>query len=103
MLAAEAVECANEQGKFWEYYEKVYQNQSGENAGTNTVDSLTHLAGEVPGLDTAQLRSPWNRASTAASAAGDQHRRSKNIQSTPAGSLTTGCSARASGTTSSRN
>ena len=25
--AAEAAECANEQGKFWEYHDKLYQNQ----------------------------------------------------------------------------
>ncbi len=27
-LAAEAAECANEQGKFWEFHDKLYQNQS---------------------------------------------------------------------------
>jgi len=27
-LAAEAAECANEQGVFWEYHDKLYQNQS---------------------------------------------------------------------------
>ena len=26
--AAEAAECANEQGKFWEYHDKLYQNQN---------------------------------------------------------------------------
>ena len=46
-LAAEAAECANEQGKFWEYYDKVYQNQGGENVGTFTVDSLTGWATEL--------------------------------------------------------
>jgi protein-disulfide isomerase len=56
ILAAEATECANEQGKFWEYHEKVYQNQGGENVGTYTADSLTTWAGEV-GLDTAKFKS----------------------------------------------
>lgn len=46
-LAAEATECANEQGKFWEYYDTVYENQGGENVGTYTVDSLTTWAGEL--------------------------------------------------------
>ena len=27
--AAEAAECADEQGKFWEYHDKLYQNQQG--------------------------------------------------------------------------
>ncbi len=27
-LAAEAAECAHEQGKFWEYHDKLYQNQN---------------------------------------------------------------------------
>lgn len=85
MLAAEAVECANEQGKFWEYYEKVYQNQSGENAGTNTVDSLTTWAGEVPGLDTAQLRSCLESRKYRGKVQQETNTgRSKNIQSTPA-------------------
>lgn len=56
ILAAEATECANDQGKFWEYHEKVYQNQGGENVGTYTVDSLTTWAGEVS-LDTAKFKS----------------------------------------------
>ena len=29
--AAEAAQCANEQGKFWEYHDKLFANQSGLN------------------------------------------------------------------------
>lgn len=56
ILAAEASECANEQGKFWEYYEKVYQNQGGENVGTYTTDSLTGYATDLK-LDEAKFKS----------------------------------------------
>ena len=31
--AAEASECANDQGKFWEYAQTLYSNQAGENHG----------------------------------------------------------------------
>ncbi len=49
-LAAEASECANDQGKFWEFYEKLYQNQGGENTGVFTNDSLAGYAKDL-GLD----------------------------------------------------
>jgi protein-disulfide isomerase len=47
MAAAEAAECAGQQGKFGEYAESLYENQR---IGT-TPDNLTTLAGEL-GLDT---------------------------------------------------
>jgi protein-disulfide isomerase len=47
ILAAEASECANEQGHFWDYYEKLYQNQGGENVGTFTNTSLGSYAQEL--------------------------------------------------------
>jgi protein-disulfide isomerase len=45
--AAEATECADDQGKFWEYHELVYANQ-----GALDVDSLKGYADQL-GLDTA--------------------------------------------------
>ncbi len=44
--AAEATECADEQGKFWEYHDVVFANQSAID-----VDSLKGYAAEL-GLDT---------------------------------------------------
>ena len=64
--ASEAAECADDQGKFWEYHDAIYQNQtvisqnyqtaaqSGDaSAGlTAALNTLKGLAGQV-GLDTA--------------------------------------------------
>ena len=45
--AAEATECADDQGKFWEYHDKVFENQAAID-----VDSLKGYAAELD-LDTA--------------------------------------------------
>lgn len=50
--AAEAAECANDQGKFWEYHDMLFSNQSGENRGAFRDDKLKGFATEV-GLDRA--------------------------------------------------
>jgi protein-disulfide isomerase len=52
--AAEASECANEQGRFWDYYDKLFEEQSGENVGTFALDNLKRFAAEL-GLDTSQF------------------------------------------------
>lgn len=49
--AAEAAECAADQDKFWEYHDKLYASQSGENQGTFNKDNLKKFA-EKLGLDT---------------------------------------------------
>jgi len=49
--AAEASECANEQGRFWDYYDKLFEEQSGENVGTFGKENLKRFAAEL-GLDT---------------------------------------------------
>ena len=49
--SAEAAECANEQGKFWNYHDKLFQNQA-----TLETDSLKRFAQEL-GLDTARFNS----------------------------------------------
>lgn len=48
--AAEAAECAADQDKFWEYHDKLYGSQSGENQGAFNKDNLKKLANEL-GLD----------------------------------------------------
>ena len=52
--AAEAAECANEQGKFWEFYDKLYSEQAGENAGAFQKENLEGFAAEL-GLQTEQF------------------------------------------------
>jgi protein-disulfide isomerase len=49
--SAEAVYCAGDQGKFWEYHDIVYANQNGENAGAFSDAKLKAFAGAI-GLDT---------------------------------------------------
>lgn len=50
--AAESAECAFEQGKFWEYHDKLFENQP---AGFS-VDKFKQWAGDL-GLNTAQFNS----------------------------------------------
>ena len=38
--AAEAALCASDQGKFWDYHDKLYASQRGENQGAFTKDNL---------------------------------------------------------------
>jgi protein-disulfide isomerase len=52
--AAEASECASEQGKFWDYYDKIFEEQAGENVGAYSKDNLKLFAGDL-GLDRGQF------------------------------------------------
>src|SRR3989338_7033099 len=52
-VAAEAAECAEDQGKFWEMHDKIFQEQDKQGQGTVqfNLESLKKWAGEI-GLDT---------------------------------------------------
>ena len=52
--AAEASECAAEQGRFWEYRELLYRSQGAENSGAFSNDRLKALA-PLAGLDAARF------------------------------------------------
>lgn len=55
VVAANAVACANEQGKFWDMYEYLYKNQPPESDTSMYVtDKLTEIAGTI-GLDAAKF------------------------------------------------
>ncbi len=54
--AAEAAECADEQGKFWEMHDKIFQEQDKQGTGTITfgVTELKKWASQI-GLDSAKF------------------------------------------------
>ena len=52
--AAEASECANEQDRFWDYYDKLFEEQAGENVGAFGQENLKLFAADL-GLDTEQF------------------------------------------------
>lgn len=54
-IAAEAGEAAGEQGKFWEMYRAIYQNQTAWSGSTNALDLFTSYAQSL-GLDTAKFK-----------------------------------------------
>lgn len=45
--AAEAAECASDQNKYWEYHDKLYNSQSGENQGAFSKDNLKKFAQDL--------------------------------------------------------
>ena len=45
--AAAASECASEQNVFWEYHDKLFENQAGENQGAFSKDNLKRFAAEL--------------------------------------------------------
>jgi protein-disulfide isomerase len=51
LWAADAAECANEQGRFWDYHDKLFDSQHGENQGAFSIDNLKRFAEELS-LDT---------------------------------------------------
>jgi protein-disulfide isomerase len=55
-LASRAAECALEQGKFWDYHDKLFQNQKGENKGAFARENLIRFAHDI-GLDTGKFTS----------------------------------------------
>lgn len=48
--AAEASECALEQGQFWEYHDKLFEEWRGENIGALSKPTLKRFAADM-GLD----------------------------------------------------
>ena len=52
--AAQAAECAADQGKFWEYHDLLFERWNGENQGTFVKENLIGFAKEL-NLDMAKF------------------------------------------------
>ena len=52
LLLPMAAQCANDQGKFWNFYNILFKNQGAENSGWASKDNLKKFALQIPGLDT---------------------------------------------------
>ncbi len=56
IVAANAAECANEQGKFWDMHNYLYENQPDESdTSMYNVTDLTNIAGQL-GMNTTQFQ-----------------------------------------------
>jgi protein-disulfide isomerase len=81
--AAEASECANEQGKFWEYADTLFNNQSGENQGAFSDANLEKFAQQV-GLDMTKYKTCMdNHTYLGKIQASSQTAQQRGVDSTP--------------------
>lgn len=55
LRAAEAARCAGERGRFWSYYEALFERQSGQNMGAFSDEALAATA-EAIGLDPTEFQ-----------------------------------------------
>jgi protein-disulfide isomerase len=53
--AALAAYCANDQGKYWEYRQELFNNLNGENEGYYSMENLVAYAGNI-GIDQGQFQ-----------------------------------------------
>ena len=55
--AAMAAQCTNDQGKFWQYHNLLYNNQGPIDSGWASKDNLKKFASGIPGLDIQKFNS----------------------------------------------
>ncbi len=80
--AAEAAECAGEEGRFFDFHDKLYALQSGENTGTFTkanLQKIAHDLGLSAGLDACLASDRYAQRVHADTVAGQQ----KSVSATP--------------------
>jgi len=78
--AAEASECADEQGKFWEYHDTLFENQP----GGYSITKFKQWAGDL-GLDVNQFSSCLDSGKYASKVQTDEaDGQSRGVQGTPA-------------------
>jgi protein-disulfide isomerase len=56
-LAAAASQCANDQGKFWDFYHALYTNQDSFMLSQNSESVLKNLVSRIDGIDTQKFDS----------------------------------------------
>jgi protein-disulfide isomerase len=83
LWAAQAAECAADQGKFWAYHDLLFERQKGENQGAFSKDNLIGLGKEL-GLDMAQFEPCVREDKTLARVQGDtQEAQQFGVRGTP--------------------
>jgi protein-disulfide isomerase len=81
--AAEAALCAGDQGKFWDYHNKLFEEQRGENQGTFEVANLKRFAGEI-GLDQGEFNTCFDAGKYTSRIADDMDEaQNRGVNSTP--------------------
>ena len=81
--AAEATECASEQGKFWEYHDVLYDNWAGTNVGGYAYNNLVGFA-DILELDSQRFADCMNERRYLERVRGDSEFAEDNgITSTP--------------------
>ena len=83
VAAVEAAYCASDQGKFWEYHDILFANQTGENIGDFTNRRLGAFAQTI-GLNMSQFNSCFNGNKYSQQVQKDENRGTEvGIQRTP--------------------
>lgn len=57
MSAHLAAQCTNDQGKFWQFYKSLYENQQAIDSGWVNKDNLRKFASQIPQLNIKQFNS----------------------------------------------
>ncbi|HEY7569921.1 MAG TPA: DsbA family protein [Nitrososphaeraceae archaeon] len=57
LTAAMAGQCANDQGKFWNFYSILYKYQGDENSGWASANNVKKFASQISGLNTQKFNS----------------------------------------------
>lgn len=55
-----AAQCTNDQGKFWQFHNLLYENQQGIDTGWVNEENLKKFASQIPGLEMGQFNSCFN-------------------------------------------
>ncbi len=81
--AAQAAYCAGDQGKYWQFHDKLYNDQHGENTGYFSTSKLESYAQTI-GLDMTQFKQCFEGGKYKAQVDSDyNYGVSKNVTATP--------------------